>query len=127
MVSLVEPEVTAATNVNSLPKAIGPPDETGVAPEVMVKVVLVATDAAQIVTTLPKRNAIRTTEMHEKPTRFLKFTPGPQFVLPMLTHFQPISIWNVRIDLDPKPDRKHGPRYMRPGRRRSPRGVTERA
>jgi hypothetical protein len=45
VVRLAAPEVTAATNVNSLPAFRTPPDDTGFAPELIVKVVLVGTDA----------------------------------------------------------------------------------
>jgi hypothetical protein len=45
IVRLIDPEVTAATNVNSLPELRTPPDDTGLAPELIVKVVLVGTDA----------------------------------------------------------------------------------
>ena len=48
MVRLVDPEVTVATNVNSLPELRTPPDETEFVPVLIAKVVLVGTDAATI-------------------------------------------------------------------------------
>jgi hypothetical protein len=98
---LAEPEVTAAVKVNSVPEAIDPPDAIGLAPEFMVKVVLVGRDAAKTGGAAQQRSTTVGTEMRDAPMSLLIFTPELQLVLPTLAHFQPLSIRSSRIYLDP--------------------------
>jgi hypothetical protein len=66
MVNCVEPEVTSAVSVISLPEATDPPKATMLPPEVMVRVVVVAAGAAQAWYVPAQKTVTKTAEWNNR-------------------------------------------------------------